>query len=170
MIKRNVMLVFMVFPFLLNAFCFSVHYEGQYNEYRKIRIADKIHYLSGKCYPKVVDAIFNHVDPCLDNAVISIIWKESRFKTNVTSDRYWGHYRDYGLMQISSYFWKFDPDLIFNEDYNVLIGYGIYKSFLESQNGNLWYSFKRYNGSAEYANSVMRIYCRLMTHFGDKIC
>ena len=99
--KKTIVFLCLVFPFILNAFCFSSHYEGKFNEYRKNRISSKIHYLSGKYYPKVAEAIFNNVDAYLDNAVISIIWKESRFKAHVTSDRYWGHYRDYGLMQVS---------------------------------------------------------------------
>ena len=170
MIKRSVILVFIVFPFLLNAFCFASHYEGQFNKYRKTRISDKIYYLSGKSYPKIVDAIFKYVEPQFENAVLSIIWKESKFYKNALSNKYWDYHYDYGLMQISSYFWDFDKELIFNEDYNIRIGYSIYSDFFKRKNITVWKSFKYYNGSVEYANAVWKIYNNLTKTFGDNIC
>jgi soluble lytic murein transglycosylase-like protein len=139
-----------------------------FKRYRQEAIKNKIYYLSGKYYPSVVKAIYNYVEPKFDNVIISIIWQESKFKKHALSKKYWGGYRDYGLMQISDYFWKFDKKFIFDEDYNIVIGYRIYKKLWKQSNYNLWYSLKYYNGTSIYAHEVMNIYSNLIVKFGEK--
>ena len=164
MIKKYVLfLLFILFPFLLNAPYFLFNYNKTLEESRKISIQSKIYYLSGKYYPTIADAIYNNVEPKFDNIILSIIWKESRFNRHALSNKYYGNYRDYGLMQISDYWWNFNKNLIFNEDYNIKIGYNIYVQFWKRSEYDIWHSLKYYNGSEVYAHSVINIYYDLTT-------
>ena len=169
--KKNIFIILILL--IINVY-YGFSTQKIYDDYKNKRIKlinNKIHYMCGKDYPDVANAIFYNVDPKFDSIIISIIWKESRFNSKALSPKYNASiHRDYGLMQISSAYWKFDKDKILEPDYNIKFGYEIYQHFWDKSNSNLWYSLKYYNGSNEYARSVLNIYARLSKKFNEQLC
>jgi len=117
-------------------------------------------------YEDIAKSIMKHVSYKDIDIVLCIISTESEFNKNAVSRKYKGDHADYGLMQISSYFWKFNKELIFDIEYNISYGYFIFNSFSD---GHSYYSpLKAYNGSHEYAIKVLKKYNKLKNDFYEK--
>ena len=157
----------LIFAFIL---CLNFYLANSVSLDRLNKVEHKIYLLSGQHYDSIALDICNIVNPEHEDDIISIIFKESEFNERATSKKYWGEYRDYGLMQISSYYFKFNKVKIYESYYNISIGYAYYLECLDDSKGSSYYAFQRYNGSIEYADEVIQIKYKLLERiFYDRI-
>jgi len=154
--KFKIILIILFITFFPLTFSKSFQKEIKIGRLEKLKY--KIEYLSGKkCNNELLYSIYNNINIKYENIILSIITKESEFNQFALSRVYSENNRDYGLMQISDKWWSFDKESIYNVEYNIILGYKIFKYFLGVSNGDVEQALFLYNGSRQYATDVMRI-------------
>ena len=100
------------------------------------------------------NAVYKHVLPEHTAVIRKIIWVESRGDSTTVSTT-----GDYGIMQVNKKYWgrRFDFSRMLELEYGLLAGYEVFKSCLDTANGDIRLALRLYNGSWSYVDRVERL-------------